>query len=102
MKRIAKLAGEWTDATSSYVIHTQIPWATAGAERSRAHAIRSDDRSTRLVTTEEQLLADLLGANEELIESMRMYDDLQRLRGDREAEERSRQDIRMNAMVSFG
>lgn len=51
------------------------------------------------LTIEEQLLADLLGANEDLLEALRSYDDLKRLLIEKEAEERSRTDFRADRNV---
>jgi hypothetical protein len=82
---------------SQELIVAQIPWATAGAERSRvaAAAKRSRESSSdggangKLVkkalnggsdlTKEEKLLAALLNANEELIEVFRIYDELEKM-----------------------
>lgn len=71
---------------SQELIFAQIPWATAGAERSRDLMTviaekRSDShpKAPPEATTEEQLLAALLVANEEIIEALRLYDDMQRM-----------------------
>lgn len=64
---------------------SQIPWATAGAERSRAQLDHTGTRR-RTDTREELLLADLLKANEELTEALRMYKDLERIGVEREVE----------------
>lgn len=81
---------------SQELIHAQIPWATAGAERSRLHA--EDGANMGEVTREEQLLAELLKANEELTDALRIYDDLDRIAAERTAEiqatERSRREVR--------
>jgi hypothetical protein len=45
-------------------------------------------------------LAALLEANEALLEALRVYDDLDRLAAEREAEEISRRDVRMDRRVS--
>ncbi|KAI0920434.1 hypothetical protein AcW1_002174 [Taiwanofungus camphoratus] len=103
---------------SQELISAQIPWAFSGAERSRRAAGReqplqdmrpsidsnrttspvstTDTDRTPELTPEEQLLADLLAANEELMEALRVYDDLERVGLEREAEERSRKEIRMD------
>jgi hypothetical protein len=51
----------------------------------------------------EQLLEAILGANHELAEALRIYDDLQRVGEEamleREVEERSRRDIRLDRSV---
>ncbi|KAJ6476177.1 hypothetical protein C8R45DRAFT_371809 [Mycena sanguinolenta] len=86
---------------SQELIITQIPWATAGAERSRA-ALDQEEGSNNLnrngtenlpdLTPEEeaaireQLLADLLAANAQLLEALNMYDDLKRVAQERERE----------------
>lgn len=73
---------------SQELIFAQIPWATAGAERSRDLLNVIAEKRTQAdlhpkelqeVTTEERLLAALLGSNEELLEALRMYDDMQRM-----------------------
>lgn len=107
---------------SQELISAQIPWAFAQAERSRQAAGRrgqpngvmrpsTDSRipnrtdsqislstisSTGELTQEEQLLAALLAANEDLMEALRLYDDLERVGMEREAEERSRKETRMD------
>ena len=77
---------------SQELIFAQIPWATSGAERSRNNRAASGDpvdheesnvldlsRDPSELTVEEQLLAALLVSNEELVESLRMYDDWERV-----------------------
>ena len=83
---------------SQELIVAQIPWASAGAERSRAAAAakRSKESSsdggangklvkksakdaTSDLTKEEKLLAALLNANEELIEVFRIYEELEKM-----------------------
>ncbi|KAJ7656692.1 hypothetical protein B0H17DRAFT_1337923 [Mycena rosella] len=109
---------------SQELIFTQIPWASAGAERSRVAMDQEDrdkerdrerkrknsvntlnsnmpngsvpDLGTPLSTREEELLAELLAANEELIEALKLYDDLKRVAIEREAEDRSRKEVRMD------
>ncbi|KAH9916215.1 uncharacterized protein B0H18DRAFT_1038853 [Fomitopsis serialis] len=107
---------------SQELVSAQIPWAFAQAERSRQAAGRrgqpnsgtrpsTDSRtpnrtdsqvslstisSTGELTQEEQLLAALLAANEDLMEALRLYDDLERVGMEREAEERSRKETRMD------
>ena len=56
-----------------------------------------DDEAPR---EEEELLAALLESNEALLEALRVYDDLERLAVEREAEEISRRDVRMDRRVS--
>ncbi|EPQ55785.1 hypothetical protein GLOTRDRAFT_60574 [Gloeophyllum trabeum ATCC 11539] len=88
---------------SQELIYAQIPWASAGAERSRLAAAARDsanfpgtDEEPAAPTPEEQLLAALLEANEELQEALRLYDDLERVGLERQAEERSRKEVRMD------
>ena len=113
---------------SQELIAAQIPWAFAQAEKSRQAAGRRgqpngaprpslDSRGRRRtdsqvslstisssgeLTQEEQLLAALLAANEDLMEALRLYDDLERVGIEREAEERSRKETRMDRNVSTG
>ncbi|KAI0085435.1 hypothetical protein BDY19DRAFT_447463 [Irpex rosettiformis] len=54
---------------SQKFITSTIPWATAEAEHSRARA------SSEAETNEEELLAQLLAANEEIIEALQSYKD---------------------------
>lgn len=106
---------------SQELIYAQIPWASANAERSRQAAGRESPvvrrknsagtpRSNVLsivgepedapgLTVEEQLLAALLNANEELTEALRLYDDLERVKIEREAERRSKKETRMDPRV---
>ena len=94
--------------SSQELIYAQIPWASAGAERSRQGNVpraangsypnlhsREDESPTEL-TVEEELLAALLVANEALLEALRLYDDLERVAIERETEELSRRDVRMD------
>ncbi|KAJ4481063.1 hypothetical protein J3R30DRAFT_2398111 [Lentinula aciculospora] len=118
--------------SSQELIAAQIPWATAGAERSRKEKEREKallygennndssrtsrdktrDRSIAQLadaagipgtdppideqTTEEKLLAALLEANEELLGALGQYDDLERVALERQAEEKSRKEVRMD------
>jgi len=52
------------------------------------------------LTLEEQLLGALLEANESLTSVLRMYDDIERIGIEREALERSRQEVRLDRSVS--
>ncbi|KAG8922707.1 hypothetical protein FRC02_011678 [Tulasnella sp. 418] len=98
---------------SEEIIVAQIPWASAGAEKSRHLQQQSLGISTENegangvqihpalpLTMEEELLAALLKANEELTDAFRIYDQLQMLaiaeREEREVQERSRSDTRMD------
>ncbi|KAI0351610.1 hypothetical protein OH77DRAFT_1429431 [Trametes cingulata] len=106
---------------SQELISAQIPWAFAQAEKSReaAAAAKAADpkpRETRRsvererppsspkkersesehLTTEEKLLAAILAANEELLEALRQYDDLERVGIERDAQERSKKETRMD------
>ncbi|EGN94845.1 hypothetical protein SERLA73DRAFT_187914 [Serpula lacrymans var. lacrymans S7.3] len=99
---------------SQELIHAQVPWASAGAERSRAERSQLTHGRTRTPpalgalpspnsddspvesTVEEDLLAALLAANESLLEALRVYDDLERIAFERVAEERSRREVRLD------
>lgn len=52
-------------------------------------------------TVEEQLLAALLSANQELTDALRVYEDLERVKIEREAERRSRKETRMDPRVGL-
>ncbi|KAF8961590.1 hypothetical protein BDZ97DRAFT_1190000 [Flammula alnicola] len=100
--------------SSQELIFAQIPWASAGAEHSRA--AQDNDRHPRKrtasndlnlsvddmpdppveLTIEEQLLAALLAANAELMEALKQYEDLERVAMERKAEDRSRKETRMD------
>ncbi|KAJ3929303.1 MAG: hypothetical protein NXY57DRAFT_900339, partial [Lentinula lateritia] len=100
--------------SSQELIAAQIPWATAGAERSRkekerekallygenndpnAAGIPATDFPVDEQTTEEQLLAALLEANGELLAALGQYDDVERVAMERKAEEKSRKEVRMD------
>ncbi|KAH9996151.1 hypothetical protein BJV74DRAFT_828545, partial [Russula compacta] len=114
--------------TSQELIAAQIPWATAGADRSRAareaqqqqlqqprstkwpnglgahgaltksnrNKQGSGEESPVELTPEEQLLGALLESNEALTSVLRVYDDIERIGIEREAVERSRQEIRLD------
>jgi hypothetical protein len=118
------------------MLAAQIPWATAGADRSRAareaqlqvqqqqQQLRTTKRPNGLgapnllpkphrkgsgeespveltPTLEEQLLGALLEANEALTSVLRVHDDIERIGIEREAMERSRQEIRLDRSVCF-
>lgn len=63
-----------------------------------------DNESPLPSTREEKLLADLLKANEELTDAVRVYNDIERIGVEREvekeAEERSRKDFKLDRTVS--
>lgn len=59
------------------------------------------DKDSERLTTEEKLLAAILASNEELLEALRLYDDLERVGIERDAEERSKREIRMDRSVSL-
>ena len=99
--------------SSQDFIMAQIPWATAQADRSRDELLQAymasqpgvDPQHLQIPTSkEEELLAALLGANEELVEAFRIYDDLERLgfaeQEEREVQERSRKETRLDRSVS--
>ncbi|KAG2152802.1 hypothetical protein DEU56DRAFT_977193 [Suillus clintonianus] len=111
---------------SQELIYTQIPWASAGAERSRSDRERNAEGNERTKsqpdvqfssppsrdyhgiegkfynadgeeqTLEEQLLAALLDANEALFGALRIYDDVMRVAEERVAVEISRRDVKMD------
>ncbi|KAI5118710.1 hypothetical protein M0805_004510 [Coniferiporia weirii] len=92
---------------SQELIYAQIPWASAGAERSRSRQQSSNDPRLNAVpetptTREERLLAELLGANEELTDALKIYSDIERIGLENEVEqtarERSRVDFRANGI----
>jgi len=116
--------------SSQELIAAQIPWATAGAEHSRAAREAQQQRATKRPngqgahnvlskphrnmqgsgeespvelppTPEEQLLGALLEAHEGLSSVLRMYDDLERIGIERETLERSRQETRLDRSVSY-
>lgn len=108
---------------SQELIYGQIPWASAGAERSRLAAgrgspqaqkrtrsgdtddqrfpvTRSDSADSHVEATQEELLlAALLKSNEELTDALRQYDDLERVGIERDAEERSKKETRIDRNV---
>ena len=90
----------------------QIPWASAGADRSRQRRLAQNElkpqrprsgptrpESPVELTTEEQLLAALLEANETLLSVLRVYDDVERIGQERETEERSKHEVRIDRSV---
>ncbi|KAG1736206.1 hypothetical protein EDB19DRAFT_1878625 [Suillus lakei] len=111
---------------SQELIYTQIPWASAGAERSRNDRERNAEGNGRTKsqpevpfsspqsrdyhgvdakfynaereeqTLEEELLGALLDANEALSGALRMYDDVMRVAEERVAVEISKRDVRMD------
>ncbi|CAL1703992.1 unnamed protein product [Somion occarium] len=80
---------------SQEFISSQIAWATSQAEQSRSDVGSSQE------TREEQLLADLLATNEELLEAMKIYDDLERLGVEQEKEERTRAERKLCALTAI-
>ncbi|KAL0061889.1 hypothetical protein AAF712_011265 [Marasmius tenuissimus] len=95
--------------TSQELIAAQIPWASAGSERSRRELNAKREAEGKPIageengeTTEEKLLADLLGANEELLAALGKYEDLESVAGEKKAEEDSKKGIEgRRARVSF-
>ncbi|KAI0668846.1 hypothetical protein C8Q78DRAFT_212551 [Trametes maxima] len=64
---------------------------------SSPNADKDKDKSdSEHLTTEEKLLAAILAANEELLEALRQYDDLERVGIERDAQERSKKETRMD------
>ncbi|KAG1830275.1 hypothetical protein DFJ58DRAFT_908857 [Suillus subalutaceus] len=83
---------------SQELIYTQIPWASAGAERSRNEREKNAEGNGQgeEQTLEEELLGALLDANEALIGALRMYDDIVRVVEEQVAVEISRRDVKMD------
>ncbi|KZV63547.1 hypothetical protein PENSPDRAFT_207928 [Peniophora sp. CONT] len=99
---------------SQELILAQIPWASAGADRSRQIRLAAEEAATvkhvpapgslqvtnatppTELTVEEQLLAALLEANEVLVSVLRVYEDLERVGIEREAEEISKRDVKID------
>ncbi|OAX40769.1 hypothetical protein K503DRAFT_583300 [Rhizopogon vinicolor AM-OR11-026] len=111
---------------SQELIYTQIPWASAGAERSRCERERNVDGIGRTrsqpelqfnpppsrdyhggdgiiynaegeeQTVEEELLGALLEANGALLGALRIYEDIMRVVEERVAVEISRKDVKMD------
>ncbi|KAI0670647.1 hypothetical protein C8Q78DRAFT_1070191 [Trametes maxima] len=80
---------------SQDLIGSQIAWATTEAEKSRRVA------PTAAETTQEQLLAALLAAHELLTESLKMYEDLERIAIEQEAEERMKTERLIQALTAI-
>ncbi|KAJ7239975.1 hypothetical protein B0H12DRAFT_73240 [Mycena haematopus] len=82
---------------SQKVIFSQIPWASASAERSRIAKLEQSQTSIdgdtalepQLLTWEEELLLEMLAANEGLLAALGTYDDLRRVAVKREEERRN-------------
>ena len=64
------------------------------------HRQGSEEDSPTELTQEEKLLGALLGANEALTSVLRMHDDIERIGIERQALERSRQEVRLDRSVS--
>ncbi|KAJ7646703.1 hypothetical protein FB45DRAFT_179974 [Roridomyces roridus] len=58
-------------------IMSRIPWASEGAERSRVGRDSAACAADGIATLEEKLLADLLDANERIMEASTFYDDVE-------------------------
>lgn len=87
--------------SSQALLASQIDWATSQAKRLRElQELPPDSMPDPPHPHAEQLLEAILGANHELAEALRIYDDLQRVGEEamleREVEERSRRDIRLD------
>ncbi|KAH9856417.1 hypothetical protein C2E23DRAFT_882478 [Lenzites betulinus] len=67
-------------------------------DRGKDHSPSSpkDKAEADNLTTEEKLLAAILAANEELLEALRQYDDLERVGIERDAQERSKKEVRID------
>lgn len=64
----------------------------------KSREVNGDVRET---TKEEQLLAAILAANEELLEALKQYDDMDRVAMERKVEYRSAKEARMDQRVSI-
>jgi len=78
--------------SSQDLIFSQIPWATSQAERSRRKA------HSKKETKEERLLAELLGTNEQLLEVIKMYTDMERVGIEEGALARALEDQKLRAL----
>ena len=58
------------------------------------------EHDERILTIEEELLAALLSANQELTDALRVYEDLERVKIERDTERRSKKETRMDPRVS--
>lgn len=88
---------------SQELIYAQIPWASAGAERSRNQQdeLRANGHSTLQQTTQEELLlAEILRSNEELTDALRMYDEMRERQEALEAQQLSRMEY-LSGRVRF-
>lgn len=91
---------------SQDLIQTQIPWASAGAERSRIRQLESLGPDSMRngeelpPTREERLLGELLAANEELAEALRIYGDIERIGVETEAEKKARERSKVEVRVA--
>ncbi|KAK1220511.1 hypothetical protein PQX77_016721 [Marasmius sp. AFHP31] len=85
---------------SQELIAAQIPWASAGSERSRRELNAKREAEGNPVaaeeegkTTEERLLGDLLNANEELLAALGQYEDLERVARESKVQADSSNDV---------
>ncbi|KAF4568144.1 phosphatidylinositol-3,5-bisphosphate 5-phosphatase [Pleurotus pulmonarius] len=101
---------------SQELIYAQIPWASSNAERSRLAKEKDQQQSPPKIvngkpisppasidpdnpndkTPEEKLLDALLAANIEIVDALQQYEDMEQIGREREAEDRSRKETRMN------
>ncbi|OSD02798.1 EF-hand [Trametes coccinea BRFM310] len=79
---------------SRELIGSQIPWATTEAEKSHRSASAAEQ------TTQEELLAALLASHEQLTECLKMYEDLERIAIEQEAEERLKTERLIQALTA--
>lgn len=106
---------------SQELIYAQIPWASSNAERSRLAKEKEQQQSPPKIvngkpisppasidpdnpndkTPEEKLLDALLAANTEIMDALQQYEDMEQIGREREAEDRSRKETRMNRQVPF-
>ncbi|KAJ7794776.1 hypothetical protein B0H14DRAFT_2922184 [Mycena olivaceomarginata] len=108
---------------SQELIFTQLPWAAEysrkQAEEKKRERVRTGKSSSNTlnwmnpdgngsvpdlslstpVPTVEELLAVLLASNEQLLEAIKLFDDLKRAAGERDVENRSQREVRMDPRV---
>ncbi|KAJ6482842.1 hypothetical protein C8R47DRAFT_573969 [Mycena vitilis] len=80
IKELQKLCLESQD-----IIFAQIPWASISADRSRLakDQAQHDGDKSQLLTWEEELVSEMLSANERLFAALKLYDDLTQIAVDR-------------------
>ncbi|KXN86675.1 TOM1-like protein 2 [Leucoagaricus sp. SymC.cos] len=87
---------------SQELIYAQIPWAAAEAEKSNVARAAKGDEDTQELTIEQQLLDAILATNEELVEVLKQYEDMDRVAIERKAEYRSKKETRLDPREILG